>query len=68
MPEIFLKLKKVEPVYQMVYKIFLNICKLLLVADILITSCRLIPRLKNVTIPTKISLKSAHFKKKLYTK
>ncbi len=38
MPEIFLKLKKVEPVYQMVYKIFLNICKLLLVADILITS------------------------------
>ena len=38
MPGFFLTLRKVEPVYQLVYKIFLNICKALLVADILITS------------------------------
>ena len=38
MPEIFIKLRKIESVYQLVYKIFLNICKVLLVADILITS------------------------------
>ncbi len=38
MPEIFIKLRKIETVYQLVYKIFLNICKVLLVADILITS------------------------------
>ncbi len=38
MPEVFIKLRKIEPIYQMVYKIFLNICKILLVADILITS------------------------------
>lgn len=38
MPEIFNRLRKIEPIYQMVYKIFLNICKILLVADILITS------------------------------
>ncbi|MCR5031635.1 MAG: TRAP transporter small permease [Lachnospiraceae bacterium] len=37
MPTIFLKLRKVEPVYQFVYAVFLNICKILLVADILIT-------------------------------
>ena len=38
MPEIFNRLRKIEPIYQLVYKIFLNICKILLVADILITS------------------------------
>ncbi|MCR4588928.1 MAG: TRAP transporter small permease subunit [Lachnospiraceae bacterium] len=38
MPAIFTKLRKVEPVYQFVYAVFLNICKILLVADILITS------------------------------
>ncbi|MCR4587993.1 MAG: TRAP transporter small permease subunit [Lachnospiraceae bacterium] len=38
MPDIFLKLRKVEPVYQFVYTVFLNICKILLTADILITS------------------------------
>lgn len=38
MPEIFNRLRKIEPIYQLVYKIFLNICKMLLVADILITS------------------------------
>lgn len=38
MPEIFNRLRKIEHIYQLVYKIFLNICKILLVADILITS------------------------------
>lgn len=38
MPEVFIKLRKIESVYQFVYKIFLNICKVLLVADIVITS------------------------------
>lgn len=38
MPAIFDSLRKVEPVYQFVYKVFMLICKLLLVADILITS------------------------------
>ena len=38
MPEIFNRLRKIEPIYQLVYKIFRNICKILLVAAILITS------------------------------
>ena len=38
MPAIFDSLRKIEPVYQFVYKVFMLICKLLLVADILITS------------------------------
>ncbi len=38
MPAIFGKLRKIEPVYQFVYAVFLNICKVLLVADILITA------------------------------
>ena len=44
MPGIFIVLKRVEPLYQTVYKIFLNICKLLLVADILITSWTVLAR------------------------
>ena len=38
MPAIFLKLRKIEPLYNFVYAVFMLICKLLLVADILITS------------------------------
>ena len=38
MPEVFIKLRKVETVYNFVYTVFMLICKLLLVADILITS------------------------------
>ena len=38
MPEVFVKLRKVEPLYNFVYSVFMLICKLLLVADILITS------------------------------
>ena len=53
MPGIFLVLKKVEPVYQLVYKIFLNICKILLVADILITSWIVLARyIKAIPAPT----------------
>ena len=38
MPDVFVKLRKFEKVYNFVYAVFMLICKLLLVADILITS------------------------------
>ena len=38
MPAFLIKLRKIEPVYDLVYKVFMIICKLLLVADILITT------------------------------
>ena len=38
MPKIFQTLDKVRPVYDFVYKLVLFICKLLLIADILITT------------------------------
>ena len=38
MPTIFKKLEKIKPVYDWTYKIMLFICKLLLIADIIITS------------------------------
>ena len=38
MPKIFQTLDKVRPVYDIVYKLVLFICKLLLIADILITT------------------------------
>ena len=37
MPEFVKKMKKLEPMYNFVYKLFLVICKLLLIADICIT-------------------------------
>lgn len=37
MPEIFSKIDKIKPVYDIVYKITLTICKVLLIVDILIT-------------------------------
>lgn len=44
MPAIFTTLDKVKPVYDFLYKVFLVICKLLLVADILITSYAVLGR------------------------
>lgn len=38
MPAIFVTLDKVKPIYDVVYKVILVICKILLIADILITS------------------------------
>ena len=38
MPKIFETLDKVRPVYDIVYKVVLFVCKILLIADILITS------------------------------
>ena len=38
MPKIFETLDKVRPVYDIVYKVVLFVCKLLLIADILITT------------------------------
>ena len=38
MPAFFRALEKIKPVYDWAYKIMLFICKLLLIADIIITS------------------------------
>lgn len=45
MPKIFKTLDKIRPAYDIVYKVVLFICKLLLVADILITSYAVLGRL-----------------------
>ena len=38
MPAVFRTLDKVRPLYDFLYKVFMVICKVLLIADILITS------------------------------
>ena len=38
MPTIFDKLDKIKPIYDMIYKVILFICKILLILDIAITS------------------------------
>ena len=44
MPKIFETLDKARPVYDVAYKVFLFICKILLIADILITTYAVIGR------------------------
>lgn len=44
MPAIFTKLDKIKPVYDVVYKIVLFICKVLLTADVLITTMAVLGR------------------------
>ncbi len=44
MPAFFKKLEKIKPVYDWAYKIILFICKLLLIADIVITSWSVLGR------------------------
>ena len=44
MPEIFNKIDKIKPAYDLVYKAVMLICKLLLVADIVITSMSVVGR------------------------
>ena len=44
MPTIFKKLDKLKPIYDMAYKIVLSICKILLIADILVTIYMVIGR------------------------
>ncbi len=44
MPVFFQKLRKIRPVYDWTYKIVLNICKLLLIADIAITTVVVVGR------------------------
>lgn len=44
MPAIFQKLDKIRPAYDAVYKVTLVICKLLLIADILITTYQVLGR------------------------
>ncbi|MEG0215817.1 MAG: TRAP transporter small permease [Hungatella sp.] len=44
MPELFKKIDKIKPAYDMTYKLVLLVCKLLLVGDILITSMAVVGR------------------------
>lgn len=44
MPEIFKTIDKIRPAYDFTYKFFMVICKLLLIADILITSMAVVGR------------------------
>ena len=51
MPKIFDRLDKIRPVYDVTYQIVLFICKLLLIADILITSYAVLGRYLHKYIP-----------------
>ena len=51
MEKFFKTMDKVRPIYDWVYKIFLFICKILLIADILITSYAVAGRLLHKWIP-----------------
>ena len=44
MPKIFTTLDKIKPAYDIAYRVFLVTCKLLLIADILITSYTVLGR------------------------
>ena len=44
MPKIFTTLDKIRPAYDITYKVVLFICKILLIADILITTMSVIGR------------------------
>lgn len=44
MPSIFVKLDKIKPAYDGMYKVILFVCKLLLIADILITTYAVLGR------------------------
>lgn len=51
MPKVFTTLDKIKPAYDVTYKVVLFICKLLLIADILITSYAVAGRLLHKYIP-----------------
>jgi TRAP-type C4-dicarboxylate transport system permease small subunit len=51
MPQIFTTLDRVKPVYDVTYKVVMVICKLLLIADILITSYAVAGRFLHAYIP-----------------
>ena len=51
MPKIFTTLDKVKPAYDVTYKVVLVICKIFLIADILITSYAVAGRLLHQWIP-----------------
>ena len=44
MPEIFIKLKRIKPFYDVTYKVLMFICKLFLIGDIAITSISVLGR------------------------
>lgn len=51
MPEIFKKLDKLRPIYDKAYHVIMVICKILLIADILITSYAVLGRYLHKFIP-----------------
>lgn len=51
MPKIFIALDKIKPAYDATYRVVMFVCKLLLVADILITSYAVAGRFLNKYIP-----------------
>ena len=51
MPKIFEKMDKIKPVYDKAYQVVLFICKILLIADILITSYAVLGRYVHKYIP-----------------
>ena len=51
MPKFFTTLEKAKPFYDVTYKVVLVLCKLLLIADILITSYAVAGRLFNKYVP-----------------
>ena len=51
MPKIFTTLDKIKPAYDVTYKVVLVICKIFLIADILITSYAVAGRLLHKWIP-----------------
>ena len=51
MPKFFEKMDKIKPVYDMAYRVILFICKILLIADILITSYAVLGRYIHQYIP-----------------
>ena len=53
MPEIFNKIDKIKPAYDLVYKAVMLICKLLLVADIVITSMSVVGSNRSTTLPSR---------------
>lgn len=51
MPSIFVKLDKLKPIYDKIYHVIMFICKILLIADILITSYSVLGRYLHQYIP-----------------
>ena len=49
MPAIFAKLDKLKPAYDVMYKVVLFVCKILLIADIVITTYSVLGRYSSLS-------------------